>query len=94
MGVPRHIVLRRPHMLDLVIAMCSTLMGIHIQPKLVGLVCVWQIGHARNVYSTFSHLAPANGVVELGRGPVRPLHITQDFAVEQLISHSTIRLCF
>ena len=81
-------------MLDLAIATCSTLMGIQIQPKLVGLVCAWRSGHAGNVYAMSNHLVPEDGVAELGRELVRPLHTTRGLAVEQWILHSTIRPCF
>ena len=93
LGGPLHIVLRTPHILGLVTATCLTLMGIRVQPKRVGLVCAWRIGHAGNVYAIFNHLAPGDGLVELGRGLARPLHITRALAAGQWILHFTIRPC-
>ena len=93
LGVPLRIVPRRLHILGLVTATCLILMGILVQPKRVGLVCVWRIGHARNVYAIFNHLAPGDGLVELGYGLARPLHITRALAAGQWILHFTVRPC-
>ena len=94
MGVPPHIVRLTAHMLDLVIATCSTLLRIHRRQKLDGQVSVWRLGHVLNVNATSKHLVPENGFAQAGRKCAGHLHITPAPALVRWILHSITRLCF